>query len=304
MRVSALRRWLIPSLCGPLLFLTLVGVAACGDDKAADSTAAEALLCLSPAQRPEVVRAAVLLRLATAAPVPDQLRDDGRDWSLEDWRGRHQEDFARACGVAVAATQLDDGASGSGSGGSTWKVLWPLLVGAALTLVTTAATTGWRERMTELRKHSAALRTDARAFVTAVLGFMDVATDASQPVPRGESLDDLRTRLQLTLEETPRPDRHPEVGRMLAALDDGPLGSELTSGWSTREVRRPDGDRAVRVRSAVDELRNGVRTVAEARERPIRDALIHRWRRRGHPPPAAPVPPAADQSHESPRSMA
>ncbi|WP_156313050.1 hypothetical protein [Micromonospora sp. HK10] len=300
MRVSALRRWMMPSLCGPLLFLTLFALAACGKDEPADRAAAEALLCLSPAERPAVARAAVLLRLATAAPAADQVHDDGRDWPLEEWRGQHREDFARACGVAVAAAQLDEGGTGAGSAGSTWKVLWPLLVGAALTLLTTTATTGWREWMTEVRKHSAALRTDARAFVTAVIGFMDAATDASRPVPRGETLDDLRTRLQLTLAETPRPDRHPEVGRMLAELDDGALGSGLTAGWSTPEVRRPQGERAVRVRSALDDLRAGVRTVAEARERPIRAALLSR-RRHPTPPPAVA---AADPPTESPRSMA
>lgn len=294
MRVRAFRRWLMPSLCAPLMFLTLAGVAACADDPATDTRAAEALLCLSPAQRQEVVRAVVLLRLGTAGTGPDRVVDnDGRGWTLEDWRGAHQDDFARACGVVVASARLDDG-GGAGADGSTWKVLWPLLLGAALTLLTTAVTTGWREWMTEVRQHSAALRTETRAFVAAVLRHLEVATDAGQPVPRGDALDELRTRLQLTLEETPRPDRHPEVARVLAALDDGPLGRDLATGWSEPEVRRPDGARAVRVLATVDAVRRDVRALAGARERPVREALARRLHGRGRVPAAPVLPTVGD----------
>lgn len=247
------------------------GAAVDGDDEAVVRSA-EALICLSDQERPRVAAAAVLHGLARPGPTSGQLRDGGRVQTVPQWRQSEPEKFAAACRVVVTANGLSRGAASGNDGNPLWTVVWPLLIGAALTLVTTFLTTGWRERMTEARRHSAVLRTATSDYVSAVDAFLDVATDRYQSEPTGDELDEPRRRLQRALDETPRPDRIPAVARAGLLLGTGVLGRDLATGWSAASARDPDGDRTRRVGAALVELRAATDAIAAERERPIRSA--------------------------------
>ncbi|GIF05462.1 hypothetical protein Asi03nite_30000 [Actinoplanes siamensis] len=238
-----------------------------------DQKSAEALACLSYGDEGRVADAAVLAGLASPGTSPGTVRVGGRDESPRVWRSSNPTPFASACAIVVSANKLDAGSSeGASSGGSIWTVLWPLVAGAALTLVTTFATTGWSQRMAEARRHSAALRAAAADYAAEVDLFMAAATNPDQPEPAEGELGARRRKLRQVLDETPRPlriDAPATAGRLLG---DGPIGRDLASGWSGREVRSRTSPRATAVDAAVTQLRSAVVAITTAQERPLRAA--------------------------------
>jgi hypothetical protein len=253
-----------------MMSTVIVFAVACGNPDDQNKRSTEALICLSPTERQRVAEAAVLLRLASPAPTPDQVVDDGRQQSVAQWRDSQRQQFEQACAVVVAAGQLEQAAPSGGGDGGMWKVLWPLLIGSLLTLVVTLVTSGWRERSVEVRRHATELRKATTGYVSTVREFGVRADDRTKAFPPAGPLDDARRRLQEALDETPRPAGAPGLDRARQLLGAGALGADLGVDWSLPQHRDRDGAFSRSVRQALDELRSSVEDIIRAREQPIR----------------------------------
>lgn len=274
MRANAVprNRSAVPARLAAVLIVALVP-AACSDAGDDRQRTAEALACLSYGDEGRVADAAVLSGLASPGTAAGTVRVGENDLTPEQWRRSQPTPFASACAVVVAADQLKAaGPPAASSGGSVWTVLWPLLFGAVLTLVTTFLTTGWRERMTIARRHSTALSVAASAYNSAIGEFMAVATDPLQPEPLGTGLVEPRRKLMQVLDEFPPTPDIPQLSGLRQLVGGGALGRDLASGWVGRETRSKSSPAALAVQDGRNRLMETVHTITVAQDRPLRTA--------------------------------
>lgn len=269
----------LTAACGAVLLL-----AAAAPVSAAPSASGERdvrlVYCLAPAHRADLVTAAVALGLLTpdGTAGQDSVRPVGSAGrlTLQQWAGRREEDFSRACTALMSAAADPRAAAAQGSGGEDgWfvtflKGLPVLAVGALLTLggqFSERVSSERRQSRQRLRTDEAAFRGAARAYLTAYEG--DAEADHTAVRSARETL--AGTLFQVS---------GPEARRRAAvqAAEGLPLAEPLPSsragtvlGTDGRAAEsRTAGDAVNRVLRAVSDLDRGVahwvrRTVREWR---------------------------------------
>lgn len=287
--VAAERRrgqlWCLAVVVVPVTSVLVAGPAFAEEDPA---QVGRTLFCLELGQRQRVADAGVVLDLATASDRPGHVVDDGRELTVEQWRVHDPQAFAEACAAVVAAAKVRSGGPAESTTGPLWILLLPLFVGAALGLLSSLFTSGWRERIAEARRYAVVLRDAATDFSTAVNSFLAAATDPDRRVPAGTALDPPRQALLRALDGLPRPHSTVRLRHARALLVRGALGESLGQGWVSDAQRDPRSARTRRIRDALVAMRADIEETIRDRERPVRSSLgrclpRRRARRRPHP---------------------
>jgi hypothetical protein len=123
------------------------------------------VFCLSPAERPRLVDAAVALGLAQPGSTPDRLTAGGQERTVEDWRASNRPDFDRGCRALIAARQHENGARSESGSGLLTSLLPALLTGAVGWFFSAQLATAGARRV-----QADGLRAATRAFVSASEG--------------------------------------------------------------------------------------------------------------------------------------
>jgi len=262
----------------PLSLATVLAVQPLTARAARADDTSDTLVCTAAGRQQRVADAAVLLGLAEQGSTPAQIQTKAYGTlTLDDWRRKDAGGFRRACSSVVAAVRSEQG-GGDSSGNSLWTTLLPLLFGAALTLVTTVVTGGWRERVLEARRQGRSLRDAKAIFTTAVENFLAVATDEHARVPSGGTLDGPRSALLTTLGSLPDPDGSARLVAVRVAITTGPLGPGLAQEWARAEQRSTETPRYRQIRAALSATETDIEAVIRSRERPVRSAFADLWR--------------------------
>lgn len=250
--------------CGVVLVLCGSGTPA-GADTGADT---RLVFCLSRPQRAALVDAATALGLATPGQ-GDRLVVGGTELDAATWRAQRPAEFDRACQA------LFDGVRPAGP--SLFATVFPLITALLGAVIGFGATT-WRDRVARGRVLADDLRSAVRTFERATTAYVTswIATRSAEPVldRRGELLAQL-ARAKATHR------RWTVVRELEDRLTGGPLGAELTTGWTGRG----DGPRRDRLAAELALVRDAAHRLAHALEQPMRP---HRALRTGSLPPAPP----------------
>jgi hypothetical protein len=219
-------RLLLLPLCGAVLV-----VSGCSANA---GTAADGRLvfCLSPAQRANLVAAAVTLGLVTQGANADRVVVDHRQLSLSDWQVKDNADFTRACDALVSSTPAVPAATSGGEGDmflATLNALIPLLVGALLGLATSA----YRDAVIRRRLQADELESITAQFVSTAGRFTRAWPAPGGIQPDGSALLDVRWKLVTSLRRASvlRPRCAPDVKETRGRVDGPVLGESLLDGW-------------------------------------------------------------------------
>lgn len=254
------------------MLLVLV-LAACGDDPSGERDA-QLVHCLTAAEPARVAEAAVALGVADRVSRGGEVVVGDDELSIEEWRERAPDDFARTCAALAAADAVGagsgDGSSDDGLLTSVASLLAAILGGAAAGLATEYLNRRGRrfQYAVELR---ASLTSFQRAGVAYLRGWREPGTPRLPATALTSAGDELADKLRHVAEERPA---WTGLITLRRKLSDGPLGGDL-DGWlvpaATRSERLEELQRVLR-----DIADRGERT-AVAIEKPMLNwLLLHR----------------------------
>ncbi|GAB3139382.1 hypothetical protein GCM10027290_08480 [Micromonospora sonneratiae] len=258
-------RGLLPLTTAVLFTLTAAVLFTLGPSPSpahADGPADDAavVFCLSRAERPRLVDAAVALGLATPGSTPERLTAHGEERDVEGWRRDRRADFDRACRALVAARQHETGTAGEKSSGFL-TLLLPALISGAVGWFFSAqlATAGTR------RVQADALRAAIRAFVNASEGFVrqQQETRAGLP-PDDEEVHTRRAELAAGLDQVASAKRWWRLPERLSEdLYGDTLGPRMTQDWFPLTSAEKDARAAV-LRASLGRFSAEAEQVAQA----------------------------------------
>jgi hypothetical protein len=253
-----MRRWV-----WALFLLLLGGLAVCLAGCSSTSPAERdswRVLCLSPTKRPDLVNAAITLRLATPASTSDRLRVGGLEMTADQWQRSHRDDFDKAC------TALVDSPSPAAGGGDSALVsgitsILSVVAGGVLTLaggMVQAKFTDSRRRAENLRSAGHGYARTSRAYLDAwVQAAGRGRPDGRQVTERFEDLDaELRGCRSARTGGVPVRALRDELRAITDDLIEGP--GEPRNPW------------AIEVRQRVSDLESQTERMADALEHPLR----------------------------------
>jgi len=265
LRMTRTLAGLVVLLVAGLALATGSSAQAAGTDGSLED--AQQVFCLAPAQRAQVVQAAVALGLAQPGRAADEVRVGGQDVTLETWRDAHRDQFDRTCAALFAAGPGNVQAPGDGGDriDSVLSVLLPVLAGSLLTLLTTA----WRDSISTRRLQGDALRSAAQFFAEASRDYFRGWLEPAGPRPSEAQIRTSRSDLAARLRTAAALHRRWSRPRIVRdRLVEGPLGDDMSRDWSDPTV---DAQRRVgELEARLEELLSDVDEIADALSRPAR----------------------------------
>ncbi|MDL4813637.1 hypothetical protein [Actinomadura opuntiae] len=240
------------------------------------SVDAQMLYCLDPANAEALVDAAVKLdpaHLKKGSRKGHLIGADGRDVTIDAWRGADWASFSRACGALIAERKLPKIPAGKSR--HWWEVIgipsWlstplggsvPVVIGALIPIVGGMMTSGRNDR----RRAAEALNGAVTAFTPAARACLDAWREGSGREAQGKMEAALRNLAAELRQAGRRQWTWRQPGAVADALEE--LGAEIGSADWTEPNER--GRRARAFQDRLEVLHDRALRVAAALERPLR----------------------------------